>query len=86
MLFQRLIWCALAAALLVGSVQFAVQRWQAVPIILAAEVFEDQKSGPVAPVAHEHAAGAGNEHHHDDAAWEPAAGTERSASAATALA
>lgn len=78
MLFQRLIWCALAAALFVGSVQFAVQRWQAVPLILAAEVFEDQKAAPVAALAYEHAAAAGNEHHHDDAAWEPAAGTERS--------
>ncbi|EWS56364.1 MULTISPECIES: CbtA family protein [unclassified Methylibium] len=78
MLFQRLIWCALVAALFVGSVQFAVQRWQAVPLILAAEVFEDQKAAPVAAVAHEHAAAAENEHHHDDAAWEPAAGTERS--------
>nr|AIA99142.1 cobalt transporter subunit CbtA (proposed) [Methylibium sp. T29-B] len=58
MLFQRLIWCALVAALFVGSVQFAVQRWQAVPLILAAEVFEDQKAAPVAAVAHEHAAAA----------------------------
>lgn len=78
MLFQRLIWCALVAALFVGSVQFAVQRWQAVPLILAAEVFEDQKAAPVAAVVHEHAAAAENEHHHDDAAWGPAAGTGRS--------
>lgn len=78
MLFQRLIWCALAAALFVGSVQFVVQRWQAVPIILAAEVFESQKAATVAGVAHEHAAGAENEHHHDATAWEPAAGAERS--------
>lgn len=78
MLFQRLIWCALAAALFVGSVQFAVQRWQAVPIILAAEVFEDQKAAPAATVAHEHAAGAENEHHHHDVAVRAAAGVERS--------
>lgn len=78
MLFQRLIWCALAAALFVGSVQFAVQRWQAVPIILAAEKFEDQKAAPVAAVAHEHAADAENEQHQHDAAWASAAGAERS--------
>lgn len=78
MLFQRLIWCALAAALFVGSVQFAVQRWQAVPIILAAEVLEDQKVRPMAAIEHEHAAGAENAHPHDSAAWAPAAGAERS--------
>lgn len=81
MLFQRLIWCALSTALAVGSVQFAVQRWQAVPIVLAAEAYEDQKAEP----AHEHSHEAGavpHEHHHDhggEAAWAPAAGLERSA-------
>jgi cobalt transporter subunit CbtA len=76
MLFQRLIWCALFTALAVGSVQFAVQRWQAVPIVLAAEAYEDQKAEP----AHEHAATAEpHTHHHDDAAWAPAQGLERSA-------
>ncbi len=78
MLFQRLIWCALAAALFVGSVQFAMQRWQAMPLLLAAEVFEDRKVAPAVAVAHEHAAAAENEHHHDDTAWAPAAGSERS--------
>ncbi|ABM97221.1 CbtA family protein [Methylibium petroleiphilum] len=89
MLFRRLVWCALAAALLVGSLQFAMQRWQALPIILAAERFEDQKAAAPAP-AHEHthepvhegaAAGghehAAAEHHHDEAAWSPADGAER---------
>ncbi|MEO5659142.1 MAG: CbtA family protein, partial [Polaromonas sp.] len=51
MIFQRLIWAALAAAVLVGSVQSGVQQWQAVPIIQAAEVYEAQKAGaPAAPV------------------------------------
>lgn len=88
MLFRRLIWCALAAALLVGSLQFAVQRWQAVPIILAAEVYEDQKAAPIPGHTHErmpeqthedghdHAV-ATAEHHHDEAAWAPADGVER---------
>lgn len=43
MLFVRLIWCALLTALVVGSVQFGVVQWRAVPIIHAAEVFESQK-------------------------------------------
>lgn len=84
MLFQRLIWCALVAALLVGSLQFVVQRWQALPLILAAERFEDQKAEPAparehpgdAVSAEEHAH-AGAEHHHDEAAWSPADGAER---------
>ena len=82
MIFQRLIWAGLAVALLVGSVQSGVQQLQAVPIILAAEVFENQKveapesMGPA--TAHEHG-DASAAHHHDDAAqaWAPADGAER---------
>lgn len=85
MIFQRLIWAALAAALLVGSVQSGVQQWQAVPIILAAEAYEGQKAeapaGPVAFAAHAHAAGVVARHTHDHAAvaeeWSPADGAER---------
>jgi cobalt transporter subunit CbtA len=84
MLFQRLIWAGLAAALLVGSVQSGVQQWQAVPIILAAEVYEGQKAeapaGPIAPAAHAHAEGVAAEHAHDHGsaeAWTPADGAER---------
>ena len=40
MLFQRLVWSGLAAAVIVGSLQTGVQRWQAVPIIQAAEAYE----------------------------------------------
>lgn len=47
MIFQRLIWSALVAALLVGTVQTGVQRWQVAPLILAAEALEEQKAaGP----------------------------------------
>lgn len=85
MIFQRLIWAALAAALLVGTVQSGVQQWQAVPIILAAEVYEGQKveapAETVAPAAHVHAEGVAAEHSHDHAgaaeAWSPADGAER---------
>lgn len=75
-LFQRLIWSALFVAVLVGSGQCALQQWQAVPIIQAAEVFESQKAEPAAPaVAHDH------DHHHDEDehAWAPADGLERTA-------
>jgi cobalt transporter subunit CbtA len=84
MLFQRLIWAALAAALLVGSVQSGVQQWQAVPIILAAEVYEGQKveapAEPGAPAAHVHAEGVTAENTHDHGSaeeWAPADGVER---------
>jgi len=80
MLLRHLIWCALGAALLLGSLQTAVQRWQAVPIVLAAEAFEDQAAAPhpalVPARGHEHADGAAG-HQHDDEAWMPADGAER---------
>lgn len=76
-LFQRLIWAALAVALLVGSLQTLVQHAWAVPLILQAEAFEGQKRSPP-ELAHDHAA-----HAHDHAkpaseAWAPQAGAERS--------
>lgn len=92
MIVQRLIWAALAVAALVGSVQTGVQQLQAVPIILAAEVFEDQKveapepaaapaaasTAPAAATAHVHGDAAAA-HAHGDAAeeWAPADGAER---------
>lgn len=62
MLFVRMVWCALLTALIVGSVQFGVEQWRAVPIIRAAEVFESQKmqagsskpSGEASGIAHAH--------------------------------
>jgi cobalt transporter subunit CbtA len=81
MIFQRLIWAALASALVVGSVQTGVQRWQAAPLILAAEVYESQKAEapePVAPAAHVHAEAAAPAHDHGAASeWEPENGFER---------
>lgn len=90
MLFQRLVWSGLAAAVLVGSVQTGVQRWQAVPIIQAAERFEAQKAeapaalavAPQAASGHAHDAAQAHAHSHSpalDAApeWEPAEGAER---------
>jgi cobalt transporter subunit CbtA len=88
MVFQRLIWAALATAVVVGSVQTGVQRWQAAPLILAAEVYEEQKAEAPAPVApatdaatatHTHAEGVAPHDHDHGAAkeWEPENGAER---------
>lgn len=84
MIFQRLIWAALATAVVVGSVQTGVQRWQAAPLILAAEVYEEQKAeapAPAAPVAapaaHAHAEGAAPHEHGTAKEWEPENGAER---------
>ena len=82
MIFQRLIWAALGAALLVGTVQSGVQQWQAVPIILAAEAYEGQKAEvpapPAAPHAHAEGVAIAQEHEHAAAAqWAPAEGAER---------
>ncbi len=48
LIFPRLVWSSLLVALAVGSVQTGVQRWQAAPLILAAEVYEGQKVEPPA--------------------------------------
>lgn len=80
MIFRRLIWAALAMALLVGSLQSGLQQLQAVPIILAAEVFEGQKAAapePVAATTQAHADGAAHDHGNAAEAWAPADGVER---------
>ena len=99
MLLRRLIWTALALALAVGSAQALLQQWLAVPLILAAEVFEDAPTPTATPApppahgepGHDHAihhdpalfaAGAEDtahvdEHEHDEEAWAPADGAER---------
>lgn len=84
MIFKRLIWAALAAAVVVGSVQTGVQRWQAAPLILAAEVYETQKvealQPPEALAAHVHDEGVAPAHEHEHGTakeWEPENGAER---------
>ena len=90
MLFQRLIWCALAVALVLGTAQSLLQRLQTVPLIQAAEVFEAQNEARSeaheAAVPHAHAEGtpahsheAVHEaaHEHGGDAWSPAEGLER---------
>lgn len=79
MIFQRLIWASLAVALAVGIVQTGVQRLQAVPIILAAEVFEDQKvEAPATEAApSDHAGHEGHAMAEAAEEWAPADGVER---------
>jgi cobalt transporter subunit CbtA len=85
MIFQRLIWAALAVAVLVGSLQSGVQQLQAVPIILAAEVFENQKveapepaAAPAMAAAHTHSDAAAHDHAGEGSKeWAPADGVER---------
>ena len=73
MLFRRLFLCALFVGLLTGLFDSVVQRWQVVPLILAAEVFEES----AAPAAAEHAHADGAAHSHAAEAWEPEKGLER---------
>lgn len=84
MIFQRLIWSALATAMVVGSVQTGVQRWQVAPMILAAEAYEAQKAEAPAPTAAltapAHAEAAPHEHEHEHGAareGEPENGAKR---------
>lgn len=76
MLFRRLFLCALFVGVLTGLFDSAVQRWQVVPLIAVAEVFEDAGEPISAP--YEHTAGVAA-HSHDAKAWEPEVGFERTA-------
>lgn len=73
MLFRRLFLCALLAGLLAGLFDSAVQRWQVIPLVLAAEAFETAAESE----AHAHADGAA--HGHGPGAWMPQDGLERTA-------
>lgn len=86
MLFRRIVLSALLVGALSGLLLSAIQRWQVIPIIDAAEQYEQartpQASGAADEAAHVHAAGAGEHahaaaHEHAADAWEPAAGMER---------
>lgn len=77
MLFRRLFLCALFVGVLTGLFDSAVQRWQVVPLIFAAEVFEDPNGPVVQSHEHEHAGSAA--HSHEAQTWEPQRGFERTA-------
>jgi cobalt transporter subunit CbtA len=74
MLFRRVFLCALLVGVCGGLLHSIVQRFQVVPIIAAAEVFESRLAP--APRAHDHAPG-GAPHAHESEAWEPEPGLER---------
>lgn len=80
MLLRRLIWTALAVALVVGSAQALLQHWLADPLILAAEVFENAPAPatPSTPEAVPLHGEPGHDHavHHDPALTAAVAQTE----------
>lgn len=79
MLFRRIVLCALLVGALAGLLVSAVQHWQAIPIIAAAEVFEGsgESAEPVAATIHEHDHAHGDAHVHEEEAWAPEDGAER---------
>jgi cobalt transporter subunit CbtA len=70
-LFQRIFFAAVLAGLIAGAGMSALQQWRVAPLILEAEVYENE-----ALVAHEHD-GAAAAHTHDEEAWGPQDGIER---------
>ncbi len=73
-LFQRIFFAAVLAGLAAGLVMSGLQQWRVAPLVLEAEVYEQQETA-AAPV-HEHEAGA-PAHEHDADAWAPQDGIER---------
>lgn len=78
MLFRRIVLCALLVGALSGLLVSAVQHWQVIPIIAAAEVLESA-AVPHSTEHDEHALTATHEgeHKHDELAWAPEDGAER---------
>lgn len=72
-LFQRIFFAAVLAGLAAGLAMSALQQWKVTPLILAAETFETAE-----PAAHTHEEGAAP-HTHDEDAWAPQDGVERTA-------
>jgi cobalt transporter subunit CbtA len=83
MLFSRIIWSSLAVAIVVGSVQTGMQLLQAVPLVVAAELLEVDKTNSqasvlVAPVPD--GAADSHEHSHEHGSvneWKPNSNVER---------
>jgi cobalt transporter subunit CbtA len=79
-LFQRIFFAAVLAGLAAGLVMSGIQQWKVAPLIIAAEAFE------TAEPAHEHTVAADASapvavaaHEHDEDAWAPQDGFERTA-------
>ena len=88
MLFRRVVLWALLIGLVSGAGVSLLQRWLTVPIILAAEVFEQKADMPppgapavaaVSPHDEADVARAAAGHQHAAEAWSPVDGTERTA-------
>jgi len=83
MLFRRLVFAALLVGAISGLFLSAVQRWQVIPIIDAAERFEETRSAAGGhshageTPAHEHAPAGETGHVHPADAWAPSEGVER---------
>ena len=82
-LFRTIVFAAVISGLGAGIVLTAIQSVKAIPLILQAEIYEEQASASSpAPRAggHEHAEGTSAVHGHGDEAeeWAPAEGLERS--------
>jgi len=81
MLFRRIVLSALLIGALSGLLLSGVQRWQVIPIIETAEVYERARAPstaePIREAAQAHADHSHAGHSHDAGAWEPAAGSER---------
>ncbi|SHH03094.1 cobalt transporter subunit CbtA [Kaistia soli DSM 19436] len=91
-MLKSIVLSAFGAGLLVGVILTGVQFLTTEPLILHGETYEQAAEAPApapetAPVpamstmaGHDHgAAAAGEAHHHDEGAWQPADGFERSA-------
>lgn len=81
-LFQRVFFAAVLAGLAAGLVMATLQQWRVVPLILAAEVFETASSQGAHADGHHDAAttdatAAPSAHEHDEEAWAPHDGVER---------
>ncbi|WJH41556.1 CbtA family protein [Aliirhizobium terrae] len=90
-LFRNIVFTAVVAGLLSGLLMTVMQSFSTVPLILAAETYENA-GGEEAGHSHSHdaapaagtAAPAAADHHHDEEAWAPADGFERFAYTAAA--
>ena len=82
-LFQRIFFAAVLAGLAAGLAMSALQQWKVAPLILAAETYEnaapagEAHTHPEGTAPHSHDATAAPAHEHDDDAWAPQDGAER---------
>ncbi|HSC75014.1 MAG TPA: CbtA family protein [Pseudomonadales bacterium] len=81
---KTLIAPALLAGLLAALILTLVQAFAVTPLILEAETYEQAAEAAVVPATHHHDATAAHEHEHDENAWQPEDGWQRTLSTASA--